>query len=105
MTDPVRLEKSHLVAWDDPRAWGFCRGCAFVEPVDIFTGKILPHSRMTGVTGYQDQAGEYPCSLSGTFPEEQPGPEAHPAHSAGWKDPKVNLEPEAAHGLEPEHTD
>lgn len=85
----VKLEKSHRVAWDDPRAWGFCSRCAYMEPVDVITGFLLDH-----------QEG---CMAGGLVPMPDPEtPEVWPTVKIGWKHVKVDLVPEAAHGIEPE---
>lgn len=95
----IKLERSEGVAWDDPRGWGFCEGCAFQEPTDIITGILLEHFHSIG-------SSEHRCDGSGRPPTVQPGPEANPINSLGWKQvkpPAPRYALEALHGPEPEN--
>lgn len=95
----IKLEKSDEVAWDDPRGWGFCEGCAFQVPTDIITGILVEHFRSIGSSDHR-------CDGSGRHPTPQPDHEAHPNNTVGWKQlkpqPVVHYGMEALHGPEPE---
>ncbi len=100
----IKLERSETVDWNDPRAWGFCSGCAFQEPRDIITGLLLEHVRLVGNVDRE-------CDGGGRIPDIQPGPEAHPDATVGFRPvvepPVIPTVPlwRPTHGPEPEHTD
>lgn len=60
------------VAFNDPRAWGFCRYCAFSVAVVLEDGRMMEHKRRTGSWDHER------CGGSGRKPTRQLRPEMTP---------------------------
>lgn len=90
----IKLERSEVVAWNDPRGWGFCEACAFLEPTDVIAGWILAHHHSVGNSGRL-------CDGSGRAPTLQPAPEVKPLWTSGMMGPPQPKDG-VSYGPEPE---